>query len=1217
LVHSKVTAANIVSQYCGSATIDTLELIAGSENYFEEGSTITINGLLATGTDDEPITISSQRNNETFDFAMATGTVDGFFLNLRDNRATTTGDAVFNAFSTLSAGIVEGWIIESGPDGSVSETTLSFNRGLRNGDIGLYSKVTNTGDIALQSAKLRYYISADDKWDPTDLDFGIERDIQNLSSGESNFLNETLPLSDTLTDQEYFIIPVYDPDGEVSEIRDGNNAEPIRITMTDQLPAQELLFSVLEKAGGSSEEVSNDIAGDEDGNSYITGYFSGSATFGDTILTAPFGSASAFLSKVGPDGNFIWTVQVDSDSTNSTAVGRNVVLDQSGNPIVSGYFTKQAKFYRNSTETETEIASNGNTDGFVARFDKSSGAVLWATSLGGGNPDEAASAAVNGDVVYVTGFARGEADLAGIVRNDVGSQRYFYISQINLLNGSGQNAIIDGLGFRSSGESITVNTNTGDVYVGGYFERETRIGQNTFFANNQSEDAFIARYSSSLSLLGAIYGGGRESDRVNELVFDGPSNALFAGGDFFDYICLGACTGTFNGNQDDGFVAKLTPSLTGEWMRSTYVDGTARVRALAVDEEGAVYFAGAISGFLETGTKIISTQGDFDALIGRYFFDGGFDFLDGFGGTGDDAVFGLDVAANKIQMSGSYFGALDIPDVGRLISTGNRDVMLATASTDRIPPTIIQINAPEFYTVGSSEVASIEVTDAFQVKVRYRRFSEPESARTEVDADVPGNLTSWTFNLSILSSDPLGGDYYFDVIDVNGNKVTSELQETWLQYSEGVPLDVPKVGTADEDFRLISFPLNITSNGAAAVFGSNYGNNNDSEDKLYLLYSYSNNEVSPHKNGTIELGSGYWFLTSQSNPGTIISGAGRVPKSKQGNEYTAPIRAGWNLIGNPYDMDINASDFFAANPDLRQQLEYWNGASYTNESVLEPYKGYFVNNEGSSTQVVFPISSASGNRVANNEVVRNELSESNWGVVLNVKSGPLQSERTHFGIAPEALDEKDQLDQVMPPNAFTFANLSFAVDGEQPLIKSIVENTSNYKWSAKFESNLEHEIITFEWDNSYWGNNDLTIVLYDKKREKIINMREQTNYQFRNTGEQEFEFIYGTEQFIRENVVPAAIEVSTYPNPFRGETTIEFALPDSDTQYNVTLNIYNSTGQWVTTLVDGVFTKGFYDAKWDGRNASGTELNQGIYIYKLVATDESGSKQKSGRLIIR
>ena len=50
--------------------------------------------------------------------------------------------------------------------------------------------------------------------------------------------------------------------------------------------AQNVDWLWAKKAGGTSYDSSSSIAVDANGNSYITGYFYGSATFGTTTLTS-------------------------------------------------------------------------------------------------------------------------------------------------------------------------------------------------------------------------------------------------------------------------------------------------------------------------------------------------------------------------------------------------------------------------------------------------------------------------------------------------------------------------------------------------------------------------------------------------------------------------------------------------------------------------------------------------------------------------------------------------------------------------------------------------------------------------------------------------------------------------------------------------------------------------------------------------------------------
>ena len=76
-----------------------------------------------------------------------------------------------------------------------------------------------------------------------------------------------------------------------------------------------------------------------------------------------------------------------------------------------------------------------------------------------------------------------------------------------------------------------------------------------------------------------------------------------------------------------------------------------------------------------------------------------------------------------------------------------------------------------------------------------------------------------------------------------------------------------------------------------------------------------------------------------------------------------------------------------------------------------------------------------------------------------------------------------------------------------------------------------------------------------------------------------------------------------YPNPFNPETWIPYQLAQAS---DVTLRIYDATGQLVRTLVLGHQEADFYttrdqSAHWDGRNASGEPVASGLYFYHLQA----------------
>ena len=84
---------------------------------------------------------------------------------------------------------------------------------------------------------------------------------------------------------------------------------------------------------------------------------------------------------------------------------------------------------------------------------------------------------------------------------------------------------------------------------------------------------------------------------------------------------------------------------------------------------------------------------------------------------------------------------------------------------------------------------------------------------------------------------------------------------------------------------------------------------------------------------------------------------------------------------------------------------------------------------------------------------------------------------------------------------------------------------------------------------------------------------------------------------------------SNYPNPFNPTTNIIFSIPNNS---NVRLDIFNSLGQLVRTLVDQNYASGNYTTIWNARDDFGNKVNSGVYIYRLV----SGNKIESKRMVL-
>ncbi|HKB86385.1 MAG TPA: FlgD immunoglobulin-like domain containing protein, partial [Ignavibacteriaceae bacterium] len=91
--------------------------------------------------------------------------------------------------------------------------------------------------------------------------------------------------------------------------------------------------------------------------------------------------------------------------------------------------------------------------------------------------------------------------------------------------------------------------------------------------------------------------------------------------------------------------------------------------------------------------------------------------------------------------------------------------------------------------------------------------------------------------------------------------------------------------------------------------------------------------------------------------------------------------------------------------------------------------------------------------------------------------------------------------------------------------------------------------------------------------------------------------ITGNEQVIP--TIPKSYELSqNYPNPFNPTTAIKYQLPESQ---NVTLEIYNSLGEKIRTLVNYYQNAGYHTAQWDGMNNAGHSVASGMYLYRITA----------------
>lgn len=99
-----------------------------------------------------------------------------------------------------------------------------------------------------------------------------------------------------------------------------------------------------------------------------------------------------------------------------------------------------------------------------------------------------------------------------------------------------------------------------------------------------------------------------------------------------------------------------------------------------------------------------------------------------------------------------------------------------------------------------------------------------------------------------------------------------------------------------------------------------------------------------------------------------------------------------------------------------------------------------------------------------------------------------------------------------------------------------------------------------------------------------------------------------------EDAVDRARLLAPLPNPTDGAVTLRYELEGASGDAGavaVKLRLFDASGRWLVTLVEGAQPPGRYAIVWDGRDARGRSLPSGVYWFAL----ETPSARASGQVI--
>ena len=406
-------------------------------------------------------------------------------------------------------------------------------------------------------------------------------------------------------------------------------------------------------------------AADAQGNVFVTGNFTGSVAFGNTVLTSAgsFGGADLFVAKYVP-ATATWAWALSGGGT-SNDVGQGIAVS-GGSVYVTGYIqnnqadVNQVRF-ANSSTAPGAVQVNGTsptagTDLVVAKYtDNGGSATLGWTQVGGGvNSDVGLGIAVSGTNVYATGHVENNTA-------DVRSVRF---------GGSGTapgTVTVNGATSAASADLVVVKyTDNGTsaalgwAHVGGGtdFDIGTGVAVSgsrvyvTGFVKNNAADAQLVRFGGSGTTPAAVPVNGASSSSSNDLVVakytdNGSSAAL-------GWTQVGG--GTSN-DVGKGIVA----SGTSVFVTGSIVNTAGDAQTVRFGGSGAAPGTVPVNGASATSSP--------DLVVAKYLDNGSFATLSWTqigGGTAYDEGTGIAVSGQNVLVGGGVnpsasFGNFTIP----------------------------------------------------------------------------------------------------------------------------------------------------------------------------------------------------------------------------------------------------------------------------------------------------------------------------------------------------------------------------------------------------------------------------------------------------------------------------------------------------------------------------------------------------------------------------
>ena len=422
------------------------------------------------------------------------------------------------------------------------------------------------------------------------------------------------------------------------------------------------------------DDHGNDIVTDSNGNSYVTGYFEDTITFGAFTLITPTATIQQsdfdiFITKYDPNGNVLWAKQAGGIGWDE---GYGISIDNYGNCYVTGAFTDTAYF-----ESDT-VYSNNTSDVFIAKY-STNGNFQWVKQINGStgyNQGQSITNDIFGNI-YVTGEFLDTLTIDAFVLNggkifiakfdSIGNA--IWVNQMGKNNWSPPSPTVSGIG-------IDENSNS---YITGYFADTLFFSTDTLIASGIT-DIFIAKYDSLGNIQWAKKAGGATNfyDTSSDIVVSGKGSLYIVGS--FNGVAIFDSVSITSSGFTDIFVSKWSKDGDIIWAKKAGGVNDDFGWGIELSFDGNLYVTGRFADSSFFDTISLFSQNSIDLYVANYDTLGNVKYaVQSAGSSASDWFGGFSISSDNfgnVYLTGIFQGSAMFGSIP-ITSTGYDDILVA------------------------------------------------------------------------------------------------------------------------------------------------------------------------------------------------------------------------------------------------------------------------------------------------------------------------------------------------------------------------------------------------------------------------------------------------------------------------------------------------------------------------------------------------------------